>query len=185
MPHQTPRQYAWGGSPYVNWVQRHEAENMTRPPAPLHVGPIMGSGPGRHDYRNMSVPSGAYVIPAESISHLGQSNTIAGMNVAHKLFGPNGPYGIPFAAHMATRHAMGLPRPPKMPFSEGGARGKNEGQPTPILAADGEYVVMPEIVKNIGGGSLESGHRVLDAFIRDKRKEHIATLKRLPAPAKK
>jgi hypothetical protein len=158
---------------------------MTRPPAPLHVGPIIGTGPGRHDYKNMSVPSGSYVLPAETISHLGQSNTLTGLKVANHLFGINSQYGIPHSARMATHRAMGIPHPPTMPFSEGGARGKNIGQPTPIVAADGEFVIPVEVVRNIGGGSIEAGHKVLDKFVMDKRKDHLATIRKLPAPAKR
>jgi uncharacterized protein YecT (DUF1311 family) len=177
---------AFGGSPYTSWLQRHEAENIARPMhvGPIVSGPIMSAVPGRTDRHNVNVASGSYVIPAESISHLGQSNSIAGMHIAHNLFGPSSPHS---PANMAFRHAVGIPRPPRMPFtSEGGARGDpRAGQSVPVVLSGGEYVVTPDVIRNIGGGSLADGHRVMDKFIMNLRKDHIATLKRLPPPAKK
>jgi len=60
------------------------------------------------------------------------------------------------------------------------------GQATgvPIVAAGGEYVVTPEQVRQIGGGDIDMGHRVLDAFVKRVRKELIGTLSKLPGPKK-
>jgi hypothetical protein len=54
----------------------------------------------------------------------------------------------------------------------------------PIVAAGGEYVLSPEEVRKVGNGDLETGHKVLDAFIKRYRKETIDTLKKLPGPKK-
>jgi 8-oxo-dGTP pyrophosphatase MutT (NUDIX family) len=52
----------------------------------------------------------------------------------------------------------------------------------PIVAAGGEHVLTPNEVRYAGGGDLDTGHRVLDQFVRRVRKELIATLQKLPGP---
>jgi hypothetical protein len=55
---------------------------------------------------------------------------------------------------------------------------------TPIMASSGEFVIPPDEVKRRGGGNLNKGHRLLDAWVKDQRNQHIKTLKSLPGPAK-
>jgi len=43
-----------------------------------HSGPIMSSVNGRTDHLPMNVPDGAYVLPADIVSGLGEGNTMAG-----------------------------------------------------------------------------------------------------------
>jgi hypothetical protein len=44
-------------------------------------------------------------------------------------------------------------------------------------------VVPPETVAEIGGGSVDHGHEVLDEFVKHVRNEHIAQLKKPPVSA--
>jgi hypothetical protein len=65
--------------------------------------------------------------------------------------------------------------------------GKADGGATdgvPIVAAGGEYVIPPEDVVHIGGGDLDHGHKVLDAFVKKMRQKTIKTLQSLPGPKK-
>jgi hypothetical protein len=173
---------AFGGTPGVGqmpWFAKAEARGLN-----MHTGPIMSAVPGRTDRHNMSVPSGSYVIPAESISHLGQSNTMAGMKIANNMFGSGGPYG---AGIPKIGHGAGLPKPPRamgIPGDKGGARGEGTGTPVPVVTAGGEFVIHPSVVARIGGGDIKHGHKVLDAWIMALRKDHIKTLKGLKPPAK-
>ena len=64
-------------------------------------------------------------------------------------------------------------------FAEGGATSG-----VPIVAAGGEYVIPPEDVVHIGGGDLDHGHKVLDAFVKKMRQKTIKTLQNLPGPKK-
>jgi hypothetical protein len=57
-------------------------------------------------------------------------------------------------------------------------------QAVPIVAAGGEYVVPPEDVAHIGNGSLDDGHKILDAFVKKMRQKTIKTLQNLPGPRK-
>lgn len=127
----------------------------------VHVGPIKGSDPGRTDTVDMSVPDGAYVIPSETISHLGQSNTDAGMEKAQYLFGPSGVH---------------------TPRKSGGRT--NSAKAVPCVTANGEFVVSPETVRHIGHGDIDFGHKILDYWIMMMRKDHIKTLQELEPPAK-
>ncbi len=158
----------------LNSVVRHQ----------MHTGPIMSAVPGRTDKHAMNVPSGSYVVPADVVSHLGQSNTNAGMQALHREFS-GGPYGTggPKAPKI---HGLGMPKPPKLTMSNAGGR-KNDhhmGTPVPVRTAGGEYVIPPEIVLQFGDGDLRRGHAVLDKKMMELRKKHIKTLKKLPPTAK-
>ncbi len=53
----------------------------------VHSGPIHSAVAGRTDHLPMHVPSGAYVIPADIVSAMGEGNTMAGFKHAESLFG--------------------------------------------------------------------------------------------------
>jgi 8-oxo-dGTP pyrophosphatase MutT (NUDIX family) len=76
----------------------------------FHSGPIHSSVAGRTDHLPITVESGSYVLPADSVSHIGESNTLAGFKVLRRMFGgepyggssspygqSGGPYGSPVA----------------------------------------------------------------------------------------
>ena len=124
----------------------------------VHLGPIHSPVAGRTDHLPMHVPSGAYVIPADIVSSLGEGNTMAGFRAVKTMF-----RGAPKGGHAA---------------------GGNIGEPVPIVAAGGEYVLSPDEVMWAGGGDIDVGHRALDKWITDTRKELIKTLQKLPGPKK-
>jgi hypothetical protein len=134
-----------------------------------HTGPIHSSVAGRTDHLPIHVPSGSYVIPADIVSGMGEGNTIAGFKHAKRLFG-----GTPYGAHSETPYGQG-----KTPYgmAKGGATSG-----VPIVAAGGEHVVHPDDVRAIGGGDLDTGHKVLDEFVKRFRAELVKTLKHLPGP---
>jgi hypothetical protein len=53
----------------------------------IHVGPIHSNVAGRTDHLPICVSSGAYVIPADIISAMGEGNSMAGFRVANEVFG--------------------------------------------------------------------------------------------------
>lgn len=159
----------------------------------IHSGPIRAPVAGRTDHLPIHVPAGAYVIPADIISGMGEGNTDAGFKVAKSIFsapfyggGPKtSPYGggglygqnlkQPYGTSMASPYGMGLP---------GKAKGGDIEEAAPIVAAGGEYVIHPNDVRWIGGGDLDAGHQQLDTFVKMYRKHLIDTLKKLPGPKK-
>jgi hypothetical protein len=175
--------FALGGAA-APWFVRNEARSM------LHSGPVLSAVPGRTDRHNVHVPSGSYVMPAAAVSHLGQSNTMAGAAVLNKMFHAS-PYG---GGTVSIKHGMGPPKPPRpmappkmgSPWHDrGGARdGAPVGHPTPIVIAGGEYLIPPHHVMAIGGGNLAHGHKVLDAWVKSLQEDHAKTIRKLPAPAK-
>lgn len=167
---------AMGGPSPTPWEVRSEARGM------MHTGPIMSAVPGRTDHHAMSVPAGAYVLPADHVSSLGQGNTQAGMAVLGKMFGGGGPFGV--GRNMPITHGAGVPRPPRALSDKGGARGEGTGHPVPIMAAGGEFVIPPSVVAQIGQGNIAHGHQILDKWVVSNRNRHVATLKKLPGPAK-
>ena len=91
-----------------------------------------------------------------------------------------GPFGglIGAGLHKNDQGQTGFQRlGDKLGFADGGA---TDG--VPIVAAGGEYVIPPEDVVHIGGGDLDHGHKVLDAFVKKMRQKTIKTLQGLPGP---
>lgn len=126
-----------------------------------HVGPIQAPVAGRTDHLNMHVPAGSYVIPADIVSAFGEGNTEAG----HKVFDDL------CHEHRQTSNALGLQQ--------------EEGSKlAPIVAAGGEYVIPPSVVRSLGGGDMNAGHELLDKFVVLARKDLIKTLSKLPPPKK-
>ena len=182
-----------------NFVMRNAARN-------LHFeGMIHSSVPGRTDKLPMNVPAGAYVLPADTASALGQGNSKAGGNILSKMFS-SGPYGVAplhSAARVSPPRLSGLgpprssgprlPAAPKMAgigqqkpprlgmFAEGGVK-DGQGETVPIIAAGGEFIVHPDVVRDIGHGSLSAGHKVLDKFVLKVRAEYKKTLGTLKPP---
>jgi hypothetical protein len=192
---------AFGGMPSVgpenaNWRVKQEARGMTH----SFAGPINSAVPGRTDRHEMKIGSGGYVIPAQAVSHLGQSNTAAGFKTLNGMFGPGGKYWGSGPKLGGGAGAPPAPRPPKMAgikrggsLDNGGARGEaDQGKPVDVVTAGGEYVIPPHVVHNIGlpiarmhgGDPVTHGHNALDQWVNKIKRDHIATLKKLPGPAK-
>jgi hypothetical protein len=140
----------------------------------VHAGPINSAVAGRTDHLPMHVPSGAYVIPADIISAMGEGNTLAGFKVAKSIF--SAPfYGAGDQPYTSDELPYGMDAPHK---AAGG------GATVPIVAAGGEYVVHPRDVAWLGKGSLDDGHKILDHFVKAYRAKTIKTLSKLPGPKK-
>lgn len=176
-----PQHLASGGAPgSVPFYVRSEAHGLE------HAGMIHSPIAGRTDRIPMSVKSGSYIMPADVISGLGQGNSMAGANALNRLFkmGPYGAAGGP-APHAMTPKMAAMPRPQKM-FADGGgvdpAAMPGATPPVDIVAAGGEFNIPSEKVAEIGGGSLDHGHNILDAFVKHVRKKTIKTLRSLPGP---
>ncbi len=162
-------------TPSGSWQEKAEARNLQH--AGLHTGPIISAVPGRTDNHALSVPGGSYVVPAQAVSHLGQNNTMAGMQVLGRMFPGSG-------SGPRLAHGSGPPKPPRMISDQGGERGQAGGS-VDILAAGGEFIISPNEVSRIGGGDMKHGHEILDSWIKKLQKDHARTIKSLPGPAKK
>lgn len=158
----------------------------------LHTGPIHSPVAGRTDHLPMHVPSGSYVIPADIISAMGEGNTMAGFKHMRRMFGGS-PYSGDTAPYSGTSAPYGQSDSDQPyeasggPYNEplpGKASGGEHTGSVPIVAAGGEYVLSPKEVMMAGGGDLETGHRVLDDFVKRMRAKTVETLKNLPGPKK-
>ena len=143
----------------------------------LHVGPIHSPVAGRTDHLPMHVPSGSYVIPADVISGMGQGNSIAGFKHMRRMFG-----GTPYGGGSMPYGASGGPYGEPLPRADGGDAGGGQ-QSVPIVAAGGEYVLSPDEVRRAGEGDMDTGHKVLDEFVKRMRAQTINTMANLPGPA--
>lgn len=145
--------------------QRFAGGGMPPPVAagqePARSGPLASAVAGRTDHLMIDVPEGAYVIPADVVSHWGENNTQSGLEILDKVFSGRA------VESLRSMAASG---------------GRDHTPRVPIAAAGGEYVVPPESVRRIGQGDLKAGHKILDSLVKKTRKEHIKTLSKLPGP---
>ncbi len=140
----------------------------------VHTGPIHSAVAGRTDHLPMAVPSGSYVIPADIISAMGEGNTIAGFKHMRRIFG-----GVPYSGQQEPYGASGGPYDEPLPGKATGGAAS-----VPIVAAGGEYVISPQQVMDAGDGDLDTGHAVLDEFVKRMRAQTVKTLRNLPGPKK-
>lgn len=162
---------AAGGIPTAPWYERGAMFRLNR----ATNGFLKSNVPGRTDKLNLHVAPGSYVLPSETVSHLGQNNSNAGAKVLDRLFS---------SASKANLGLRGRPRMGRM-FMSGMAEGGDVGEGAdnvPIMGAGGEYIVTPEQVAHVGGGDMDKGHKVLDKFVKLVRDQHIKTLRKLPPP---
>lgn len=129
----------------------------------IHVGAIKGSDPGRTDTIPMKVEDSSYVLPADFISHLGENNSASGLKMAQHLYGEGGVHDEPSQRKSGGR--------------------TSKGKPVECITASGEFVVPPSVIKNIGHGDVDFGHRIMDKLVMMMREDHVKTLKALPRPA--
>lgn len=96
---------------------------------------------------------------------------------------PTGSYVIPadVVSAMGSGNTLAGMKALKSTFGE--ARGSAEQRAVPIRISDGEFVMTPEQVAELGRGDIGQGHRILDAFVKYVRDNHIKTLQSLPGPA--
>lgn len=145
-------------------------------PGPLHEGPVVSDVPGRTDKHNIRVKAGSYVLPSSHVASLAEDNTIGGFSVLDKMFKQS-------AGSTPKIGAMrGLRGPNRKRRADGGM--VPDDPDVPIVVAGGEYVINPDQVMQVGGGDIKRGHEILDAWVKNGRKKHIAVLQKLPGPAK-
>lgn len=153
-------------------------------------GLINSAVPGRTDKHPMKVKGGSYVFPADVVSGLGENNTMAGSKMLDGIFNPN---QMPFDGGKQPKLASPRSTSQRIPGVHSTARtirqrfadgGETEHEPVDIIAAGGEYIVEPEHVARIGGGDLERGFKILDAFVKYTRQKNIKKLSSLPGPKK-
>lgn len=156
-------------------------------------GFLHGSSPGRADSVLTTAPGGAYVLPSEVLSGLGEGNSLAGARIADAMFS-SGPHGIGLPR---GGRGMGPPRPPPafreqasdggpIKLFKGGAGGAKNG--TDVALSHGEFVISPEWCEAFGRGkdktmapdvARKRAHRVLDKWVVHWLKEHAKTLVKL------
>lgn len=160
---------------------------------PCHEGLITMAVGGRTDHIPMNVLEGSYVLPADIVSGLGEGNTLAGSKLIDSMF-KSGPFGVSAKQPQFSQPTRPSPMIPgsttamspsgfgQRAAADGGPIMSGKYRPVPIVAAGGEYVVHPDVVKRLGGGDMEKGHNYLDAFVKGVRHHLIKTLSKLPGP---
>jgi hypothetical protein len=142
-------------------------------------GMLNSPTPGRADKLPVSVAPGSYILPADTVSAIGDGNTLSGNEILkHVLHHARLGAGLPGSLH--------LPRPKRIRMRSARTIGMADGgglmEQIPIVVSGGEFVVPPEDVLNIGGGDLTAGHDALDKFVLKTRRELRKKLAGLPSP---
>jgi hypothetical protein len=122
-------------------------------------GLIHSASPGRADLVAARVRRGAYIVPADVVSGLGQGNTLAGAKVLHG--------SLPEAVDMASAGPI-----------DRATGGRVEDDSIEVRLSGGEYQIAPEQVRSIGGGDVRAGAAALDklvAAVRAEAQQHLAT----------
>lgn len=139
--------------------------NARRKASGGRVGAVNGTTGGRADKLPIEAPEGAFIVPSDIVSALGEGNTLAGQK---KL-------AARFPKTKAKSTGLGkIKTPSGFGFKRGGA--------VPIKISDGEFIVSPDHVTSLGGGDIDHGHRVLSEFVKHTRAKTISHLKTIPGP---
>lgn len=155
-----PQKRAAGG------IIRHSDSGM--PAAFVQGGFIHSEIPGRTDLLPTSLPPGSHILPADTLSGIGQGNSQAGAKMMRQA-----------VDYSLKQHAPGNG------MARGGAQhGHKDKESSPVILAGGEMILTPDEVAAIGGGDATKGHDILDKMILDVRKKTAAKLRRLPGPKK-
>lgn len=143
---------------------------------PASVGGLLHSTvAGRTDHLQVRTAAGSYIVPADVVSGIGEGNSLAGAKFLEQAL-KSGPWNT---APLKIKHGTrGPPRVPAAPKAKGGATH------VPILAAGGEYSISPKDVLAIGGGDMDRGHKILDAWVVAERKRIAKEMLKLPGPVK-
>lgn len=137
-----------------------------------------GSTGGRTDNIANMVPAGAYVVPADVVSGLGEGTTHAGAAVLDKMFHSN-PHGIQ-GSKVSGGHGVGIPSsaPPRtLQYAKGGKVRDH----VPVITASGEFLILPEDLVN-KFGDLKRAHHVMDEFVKHVRRKTIKEMQNLKKP---
>lgn len=126
------------------------------------TGALRGTGSGRADNVMLNVRSGSHVIPADVVSAIGKGNSLSGHSLLEKAFPGS-----------SSRSLRGK-RLSKMAMKSGGT--------VPVAASDGEFIVSPEDVSDVGNGDAKVGHSLLNQFIKDIRDRTVNSIINMGEP---
>jgi len=167
-------------------------ENAKSQPAHKAIGGGAAGTPMKSGYL-----SNQYTLP-EDVKLGVDAPSFSGANLIKQGFS-TGPFGL--SQQLPKFSALDVPKPPTdleslsdrlrqnkqgtaAPQAEahGGPIMSGNHRPVPIVAAGGEYVIHPDMVRKLGGGDIKKGHDYLDNFVKYVRQHTIKTLQKLPGP---
>lgn len=158
------------------WFERRSDPIEAYSPTSLYSG----STGGRTDNIHNLVPAGAYIMPADVVSGMGEGNSQAGAAIIDKMFHSN-PHGIQ-GSKISGGRGVGIPSAPHA-FNENTqfAKGGNTKDKVHIVTASGEVMIRPEAIA-AKFGDLDRGHKILDEVVKHVRKRTIKEMSNLKPP---
>jgi hypothetical protein len=142
------------------------------------TGSMLGKGLGRADNRHMSALPGAHVIPADVVSALGEGNSEAGHNILAGAF----PTSIKAGKLLKSGKKARPFKPVRIKSAPLFGRKRADGGSVPIAVSDGEFIVHPDDVLEVGNGDRDAGHAKLNNFIEEARRLNLERLAGLNNP---
>lgn len=97
---------------------------------------------------------------------------------------PSGSFVIPADIVSGLGQGNTLAGMNKLQETFGQAKASGGAQPVAIKISDGEFVLTPEQVAQIGGGDMETGHKILDQLVVKLRQQIVNHMASLPPPSK-
>lgn len=164
-----------------------EDKPLRLPELPARSGLLKSNVAGRTDHLQVRVRHGAYVIPADVVSGVGEGNTLAGSKIILAMFNEPDRDMVPDAPKKAAGGAIRSKHRHRGLFAEKAKQWKRalggRVPEVPILGAGGELVIDPEdIIRKFG--DLDEGHRILDKWVVKERKNIIKTMQKLKPPVR-
>lgn len=97
---------------------------------------------------------------------------------------PSGSFVIPADIVSGLGQGNTLAGMNKLQETFGQAKASGGAKPVAIKISDGEFVLTPEQVAQIGGGDMETGHKILDQLVVKLRQQIVNHMASLPPPSK-
>lgn len=153
-PEEKKMKFAKGGSAFPKHEIDIEIEKLDTPHDSFYAD---GETGGQQDNVHVDLPHGSFVLDANTVSAVGDGNSIAGKNKIRK---------------MLNRLNAGIGEITK------------ETSLVPAAISSGEFTIYPHHVSAFGGGDLEAGHKKLKSFVKNLRKDKKMNVLDIPPETK-
>jgi hypothetical protein len=146
--------FSRGGSAFPKHEIDLEIENLDTPHDSFFAE---GETGGQQDNVHVDLPHGSFVLDANTVSAVGDGNSIAGRNKIRE---------------MLNRLNVGI------------GEITNQTKLVPAAISSGEFTIYPHHVSALGDGDLKAGHKKLKSFVKNLRKDKKMNVLDIPPEAK-
>lgn len=153
-PEEKKMQFAKGGSAFPKHEIDIEIEKLDTPHDSFYAE---GETGGQQDNVHVDLPHGSFVLDANTVSALGDGNSVAGRKKIREMLNQ---------------------------LNAGICEITHDTRLVPAAISSGEFTIYPHHVSAFGGGDLEAGHKKLKSFVKKLRKDKKMNVMDIPPEAK-